>query len=165
MKKIIALFMIIASVSCTKAQTEFNKESQEYALTNIEGKPEFFKEILDKNQGKTIMIEVWASWCSDCVKAMERVKTIQESNPEVVYVFISMDKNIDKWREGVEKHQLKGKHFWVDDKNGMKGEFGQSIGLDWIPRYIVVDKTGKILIYKAVETDFEKIIETLKSQR
>lgn len=165
MKKIIALFMIIASVSCSKAQTEFSKESKQYALTNIEGKTELLQDILSKNEGKTIMIEVWASWCSDCVKAMERVKAIQESNPEVVFVFISMDKNIDKWREGIEKHQLKGNHFWVDDKNGMKGEFGQSIDLDWIPRYIIVDKNGKVLIYKAIETDFEKIIKILKSQR
>jgi hypothetical protein len=34
------------------------------------------------------------------------------------------------------------------------------IDLDWIPRYIIVDKTGKI-VYRAIETDFDKINETL----
>jgi hypothetical protein len=31
----------------------------------------------------------------------------------------------------------------------------------WIPRYIIVDKTGKIVLYRAIETDFDKINETL----
>ena len=47
--------------------------------------------------------------------------------------------------------------------DGMKGVFGKAIDLDWIPRYIIVDKTGKIVLYRAIETDFDKINETLKS--
>jgi hypothetical protein len=43
----------------------------------------------------------------------------------------------------------------------MKGVFGQAIDLDWIPRYIILDKTGKIIIYRAIETDFELLNTTL----
>jgi hypothetical protein len=42
-----------------------------------------------------------------------------------------------------------------------QGVFGSAIDLDWIPRYIIVDKTGKIVLYRAIETDFDKINETL----
>jgi hypothetical protein len=45
----------------------------------------------------------------------------------------------------------------------MKGEFGKSINLDWIPRYIILDKDGKIVTYRAIETDFEQINEQLKN--
>jgi hypothetical protein len=72
-----------------------------------------------------------------------------------------MDKAVDKWKIGVEKHELKGDHYMVNDQ--MKGVFGKSIDLDWIPRYIIVDKTGKIVLYRAIETDFETINSTLKS--
>ena len=88
---------------------------------------------------------------------------MQANNPNVNYVFISMDKSMDKWKEAVAKHELKGQLFWVNDEKMMKGEFGKSIDLDWIPRYIVVDEKGKILIYRAIETDFDKINNTLKS--
>jgi hypothetical protein len=91
---------------------------------------------------------------------MPKVKEMQAANPNVDYVFISMDKAFDKWQEGIEKHELNGDHYWVID--GMKGEFGQSIDLDWIPRYIIIDSKGKIQIYRAIETDFDKINETLK---
>jgi hypothetical protein len=43
----------------------------------------------------------------------------------------------------------------------MKGVFGQAIDLNWIPRYIILDKTGKIVLYRAIETDFELIDATL----
>ena len=65
-----------------------------------------------------------------------------------------------KWKVGIEKHELKGDHYWATD--GMKGEFGKSIDLDWIPRYIILDKKNKIIIYRAIETDFDKINEQLK---
>jgi hypothetical protein len=45
----------------------------------------------------------------------------------------------------------------------MKGEFGKSIDLDWIPRYIIIDKKGEIVIYRAIETDFDKINKELKN--
>ena len=119
-----------------------------------------FSEILEKQKGKTTVIEVWASWCSDCVKAMPKVKEMQANHPNVNYVFISMDKEYEKWINGIEKHELKGTHYWATE--GMKGEFAKSIDVNWIPRYIVLDKEGKIKIYNAIETDFDKINATLK---
>ena len=47
----------------------------------------------------------------------------------------------------------------------MKGKFAKAIDLDWIPRYIIIDKTGKIVLYRAIEKDFDlinKIITELK---
>ncbi len=107
------------------------------------------------------MIEVWASWCGDCVKAMPKVKEMQAAHTNVDYVFISMDKTADKWKSGIEKHALVGDHYMANDQ--MKGVFGKAMDIDWIPRYIIVDKTGKIVLYRAIETDFDKINETLES--
>lgn len=47
-------------------------------------------------------------------------------------------------------------------KDQMNGVFAKAIDLDWIPRYIIVDQTGKIAVYKAIETDFDLINTTLK---
>ena len=137
MKKILVLFtIIITSISCSNAQNKsFSKESQTQKLTDIDGKEVKFKEVLEKYKGKTIVMEVWASWCGDCVGAMPKVKELQANNPNVVYLFVSMDKTFDKWKAGIAKHDLKGEHYWVNDTEGMKGAFGKSIGLDWIPRY------------------------------
>lgn len=162
MKKIVlSILAATATFACSNAQKkEFSKESLSKKLVTTEKREILFESILKKHSGKVTVIEVWASWCSDCVKAMPKVKEMQGNNPNVDFVFISMDKAFDKWQNGIEKHELKGDHYWVTD--GMKGEFGKSIDLDWIPRYIVLDKSGQIQIYRAIETDFDKINEQLK---
>lgn len=165
MKKI-ALYLLttVTALSCSNAQNkEFSKESLSKKIISIDNKEISFSEILKKHNGKVTVIEVWASWCSDCVKAMPKVKELQANNPDVAYVFISMDKTADKWKTGIEKHEIKGDHFMANDQ--MKGVFAKAIDLDWIPRYIIIDKTGKIVLYRAIETDFEKINTTLEEIR
>lgn len=161
MKKTLALLIIFTIVSCTNAQkTAFSKEALAEKLLASDGSQTAFEAILKKYEGKTLVIEIWASWCGDCIKAMPKIKELQADNPDTAYLFISMDKTAEKWKNGIEKHQLKGDHFMANDQ--MKGVFGKAIDLDWIPRYIIVDKTGKIVLYRAIETDFEKINQTLK---
>ena len=162
-KKIFVLAtMLISTLGCAqKEETSFKKEGLENIMVTTENKPITFAEILKKYEGKTIVIDVWASWCSDCVKGMPKVKELQEKNPEVTFLFISMDKSYESWLKGIEKYEVKGEHYMATD--GMKGIFGKSINLDWIPRYMVVDKDGKIALYKVIEADDEKLIKTLES--
>ncbi|WP_264563857.1 TlpA family protein disulfide reductase [Flavobacterium sp. N3904] len=161
MKKIALLIIAFVTFSCTQAQkTEFSKKALSETLLATDGSQVSFKDILKAQKGKTTVIEVWASWCGDCVKAMPKIKELQANNPTVSYVFISMDKTADKWKEGIDKHQLNGLQYMAND--GMKGAFGKAIDLDWIPRYIIIDKTGKIVLYRAIETDFDQINATLK---
>ena len=161
-KLILSMLVIVSGISCTKAQkTSFSDESLASNLKTLENNDIAFKEILEKHAGKTIVVEVWASWCSDCVKAMPKLKELQSNHPAVDYIFISMDKADDKWKAGIEKHELKGDHYWATD--GMKGIFAKATDIDWIPRYIIIDKTGTIVTYRAIETDFEQINQTLKS--
>lgn len=161
-KIIVATTCLVSLFGCAqKEATAFNKEGLENVMVSTTNQPLSFAEILKKYQGKTIVIDVWASWCPDCIKGMAKVKSLQEQYPDAVYLFISMDKTYEAWLKGIEKYDVKGEHYLTAD--GMKGVFGKSIDLDWIPRYMVVDKTGKIALYKVIEADDEKLIKTLES--
>lgn len=160
-KLLLSLVVIISSISCTQAQkTSFDKEALNNVMMATDKSDITFEKILDENKGKIIVIDVWASWCADCIKGIPKVKALQEKNKDVVFIFLSMDKTFNNWIFGIEDQALYGKHYLVSD--GMKGVFGQSIDLDWIPRYMIVDQKGKIALYKAVEADDAKITETLK---
>lgn len=171
MKKIfkgLALFAgLTIAIGCMKSTSEqkeeFSKAALEAKFSTIDGTTTNFREILEKHKGKNTVVEIWASWCGDCVKAMPKMKELQANNPDVDYVFISMDKTAEKWKAGLEKYQVSGDNYLAPE--GMKGKFGTAIDLDWIPRYIVLDKKGKITLYRAIETDFEKINDLLKSQK
>lgn len=160
MKKIFAAALaLVLNISCT-AQDKFSKEALTSKLNDINNKEVTFKEILKKHKGKVTVIEVWASWCSDCVKNMPNLKTLQAENPTVDFVFLSCDKTTEAWIKGIEKHELTGDQYLIP--GGMKGAFGKSIKVDWIPRYIIIDKNGKIALFRAIETDHEKVKELLK---
>ena len=161
MKNIVLLITLaISTMSCAQKK-EFSPESLSYQLTKLDQSKVSFDSVLKKHKGKKVLIEIWAGWCSDCVKAMPKVKEMQNVHPDVDYVFISMDKTFDKWKEAIAKHQLDGDLYWVNDEKMMKGAFGQSIELDWIPRYIVLNEKGEIQIFRAIETDFDKISTAL----
>lgn len=162
MKKLIALLsVILLNISCSNAQTDLSSEALSSKLTTIEGKDTNLADILKKHNGKTVVIEVWASWCSDCVKNMPNIKELQATHTNADFVFLSCDKTPEAWAKGIEKHELKGDHYLIPE--GMKGAFAKTIDLNWIPRYIIIDKTGKVALYKAIETDHEKVNALLKS--
>ena len=155
------LVILLTFFSCnTEKPTQFSEEALNDTFITLQGENIQFKDILNKHKGQTILIDVWASWCRDCIKGMPKIKKIQEENPDVVYLFLSLDKNINSWKKGIDKYQVKGEHYYM--QSGWKGSFGEFLDLDWIPRYMVVDKQGDIKLYKAIKATDNNIIKSLR---
>ncbi len=153
---------LLGMTSCSKAQkTEFTKDALAEVMQSQTGEEITFQEILQTYKGKTIVIDIWASWCTDCIKGMPKVEALQAQFPEVVYLFLSYDKTPESWAAGIEKYQVKGAHYLIRS-NWKGGGFKSAVDIDWIPRYLVVDPTGKIALYRAIEADDEQLIATLK---
>jgi thiol-disulfide isomerase/thioredoxin len=139
---------------------QFKSVTLNKEFKTLEGGQISFKNILAENKGKTIVIDIWASWCPDCIKGIPSLESVQKQYPDAAYVFISLDKTEEAWKQAITKYNLKGSHYYLNEK--MSGEFGQSIDLDWIPRYIIVNKEGKIADYKSIATDDKTFLFTLK---
>ncbi len=163
MKNILLLPLIFfGMLSCSEAQeTSFPEAALNSKMTSLDGKEIAFKDILGKYKGKTVVIDVWASWCPDCIKGMPKVHALQKQFPDAVYLFLSYDREDAKWKDGIKKYGANGDNYHVG-KSMKEGDFAKAIKLDWIPRYMVVDKHGKIALFKAIEADDEKLIATLK---
>lgn len=162
MKKFIyALLISLGLINCSDAQkSSFTPDSLKEELLSTTGDLISFDKILDQYKDKIILIDVWASWCPDCVKGMPKVEQLQKDYPDVVFLFLSYDKTPEKWKAGIEKYKVKGEHYLIQSA-WKGGNFSISIDLDWIPRYMVV-KNKKITLYKAIEADDEKLINALK---
>lgn len=141
--------------------TAFSPEVLNTAFQTVDGQTVTLKNILDKAKGKPALIDIWATWCPDCITAIDGANQIKEQFPSTTYIYLSLDKTTEKWLEGVEKYQLKGENYYLLDPKGMRGEFGAAIDLNWIPRYIIVDKDSNIALYRATEKNFEQIKEIL----
>jgi thiol-disulfide isomerase/thioredoxin len=162
MKKLLFLIILFFAVYSVKAQENSfsTKALNDVMLTNEEVEITFF-EILDLYKGKTIFIDIWAGWCSDCVKGMPKVKKIQKNNKNAVFLFLSLDKSTEKWKKAIKALSIEGEHYYI--ASGWKGDFCSSLNLDWIPRYMVVNPEGKIVLYKAIKADDERISKALNN--
>ena len=157
----IYLILLLTIFSCNKEiPAQFSEEALNDSFVTLIGETILFKDILKKHEGKTIMIDVWASWCKDCIKGMPKVKKIQDKFPDVEYMFLSLDRNMASWKKGIEKHQVKGNHYFM--QSGWNGPFGEFLNLDWIPRYMVINKQGHIKLYKAKKATDKNIINALQ---
>ncbi|WOD42462.1 TlpA family protein disulfide reductase [Hwangdonia lutea] len=158
---IYTLILLFSVFSCnTEVPTQFSEEALNDTFVTLEGNNIAFKDILETHKGKTIVIDIWASWCKDCIKGMPKVKALQSEYKEAVYIFLSLDKSQNAWKKGIENYKVNGEHYFM--QSGWKGAFGNFVNLDWIPRYMVINKTGNIELFKAVKADDDKLIEAIK---
>lgn len=152
------------SVVCF-GQKKFENKALNETFLNFQGEKIPFKAILKKHKGKKIFIDIWASWCPDCLRGLPKVKKLQKKYGNTfVWLFLSMDKSFEKWKKGIQKYKVIGNHYFVQKaaKKWKKSDFANAIQLDWIPRYIVINEKGEILLFKAITTNDKKLIEILK---
>tara|TARA_B110001454_G_C12507132_1_gene345204 strand:+ start:74 stop:559 length:486 start_codon:yes stop_codon:yes gene_type:complete len=158
-KKILLLSLFF--VGCTlKAPTDFSEKALNDTMFNMENKELPFKEILKMHKGKKVLLNVWASWCRDCIVAMPKLKELQANNPHVAYLFISSDRNTSAWKKALEKYNIKGTHYFM--KNGMNSDFGDFLNSNWIPRYLVINENGFVDLFKAKKITDNRIVNALK---
>ena len=162
MKKLLLVAFFISTIlSCqSRVETQFSEDALNDQFVTLSGDSVLFKTILENHQGKTIFIDIWASWCKDCLKGLPSVKALQAEYPEVDFVYLSLDKTQDAWKKGVERLQIKGDHYFM--QSGWKGALGTFLDLDWIPRYMIIDKQGQIKVFKAIKTSDKTLLNNLK---
>lgn len=157
----LTLLLSIAVLGCkNKVETAFSKAALNDQFTTLQDTSVTFQSILNQNKGKKIVVDIWASWCRDCITGIPKVKQLQAQFPDVAYVFLSLDKNVDLWKKSIKKYNLSGQHYYMH--NGKNSAFAKFVTIDWIPRYMVVDENGAIKLFKAITADDPKIIEYLK---
>lgn len=102
---------------------------------------------LDDLKGKLVYIDVWATWCAPCLAEVPHLKQLTEDykNQELTIVSISIDPQSDyeKWKKMVENKDLKGVQIFSD--NDWNSQFVVDYGIRGIPRFILLDKEGKII--------------------
>ena len=98
-------------------------------------------------KGKIVYIDLWATWCGPCKKEIPHLKDLEKEyhGKNIVFIGISVDvsKDKQKWAEFVKAQQLSGVQLFGGDaiKDGIMKEYK----VKGIPRFILIDKNGKLI--------------------
>ena len=166
MKKFNILFLLFISMGLFAQKvpeinkSEFSKDALSQKITSLEGKKLAISEVLKKHEGRILIIDFWASWCRDCILALPASRELKEQNPKIDFVYFSLDRSHEQWKRGLEKYQIADQeNYWFDE--GWKNNFNNYIDLNWVPRFMVIDQTGKIAKYYAIHPNDPGIQKTI----
>ncbi|HEY9115066.1 MAG TPA: TlpA disulfide reductase family protein [Bacteroidales bacterium] len=110
----------------------------QYANTSL-------NDVFAKYKGKVIYLDFWASWCNPCRKEMPYSLELQKkyAGKDVVFLYMSTDKNAQAWQDMVAQLKLTGMNYRASD--AVKQQIYNQFNLQYIPRYVLIDKNGKVV--------------------
>lgn len=117
---------------------------------------------LEDFENKILYIKIWASWCGACiVEEPDFTKLAHEfDGKDIEFISISVDKDSLSWRKMIDEKKTPGLQLIY---NRADGEFLKAYMVNTIPRYILIDRSGKIIDATALRPTNTKIRELLNS--
>jgi len=112
-------------------------------------------------KGKVIYLDFWATWCRPCLMAMASAKPLKErfeKDTSIAFVYISTDQDANKWKN----HYITNngeKYQWHMGPSLMEASMAYQI--QYIPRYVIIDKNGRIVNANAPRPDDPSLPELL----
>jgi thiol-disulfide isomerase/thioredoxin len=112
-----------------------------FSYSDLGGK----KVSLSDFKGQIVYLDIWASWCGPCLKEIPAAKKLEEEmkGKGVVFLCVSVDDDEKSWRSTVKAKEISGIQLLC------QGEFSSEIAklynVKSIPRYVLIDKEGKLV--------------------
>lgn len=114
-------------------------------------------------KGKYVYIDVWASWCGPCRAEIPYLKALKEKfkNKNIAIIGISVDENRNDWINMLESQNMSGIQLYA---GGWNNDLVNFFKINGIPRFILLDKEGKIINANAERPsgNIEKILNSLE---
>jgi thiol-disulfide isomerase/thioredoxin len=116
-----------------------------YNLRDAKYVNESYQGILDKHKGDVIYMDFWASWCGPCKREMPHSLNMQKhfKGKNVTFIFMSSDRDPAAWKRTADALGITGEHYLLNQK--VYTERNKVVQVKYIPRYMIYDKTGKLV--------------------
>ncbi|KQR93679.1 alkyl hydroperoxide reductase [Chryseobacterium sp. Leaf180] len=163
------LLLAVFTLGCSQKKPAvdkkaFTQSALSQKLQDKDGKSITVKEILAAHKGKTVVLDFWAGWCKDCLKALPKAKELEANNPDVDFVYLSLERSPEGFEKSLARWEMKEKeNYWFS--TGWKNDFNNYIELNWIPRYMVISPDSQIALYYSIspeDPEIQKTIDLLK---
>ena len=96
-------------------------------------------------KGKTLLVNLWATWCAPCLKEMPALDALQKEmgGPDFAVVAINIDtRNLDKPKQWLAENKVTTLPFYGDPQAATFQALRKAYKVEGMPVSIIVDKSG-----------------------
>lgn len=112
--------------------------------------------------GKTVVLDFWASWCPDCRKDAPEVVRMHQTYGRygIEFLGISMDTDVEAWKAAIEKLGIQ--YPQVSELKKFKDtDISKAYGVKWIPSMVVVGPDGQAKLSTVLSYKVDKYLKEL----
>jgi thiol-disulfide isomerase/thioredoxin len=108
-----------------------------------------------------VYIDVWATWCGPCRMEIPYYEKLKDKykNKNIHFLSISVDENTEGWKKFIKEKSMKGNQFIAI--GNFDSDIARGYNIRGIPRFILIDKEGKILDANAPRPSSNEIHKVL----
>jgi len=168
LKHRIALFLLLVTLSSFKNADNGNRRIMPCSAGHHDAPIDFTLQdssnktvSLSQFKGKFVVICMEANWCRPCLEELKATKEMQANllGQEIVWVFISFDRDKESWNEARKENNIKGIQLWGKPKSE---DLKKIFRFDSLPYFIWVDKDGSIAMDDAPRPSVRSTIKQLR---
>ncbi len=96
-------------------------------------------------KGKTVYVDVWATWCGPCLRELPYLETLQDAyagREDVVLMSISVDDDQKAWEDMLQRDEPGG--LQIHAREAWNAEVVENYRINGIPRFLLIDAEGLI---------------------
>ncbi len=116
-------------------------------------------------RGKALYIDCWATWCGPCMAEMPHMSKLYEhfkDDNRIELIGISFDSDRKKLDKEIQEHPHPWRQFWC--QTAFNSSIAKAYGFSGIPRFIFIDKNGKLIAGDAPRPSSDYIIQYIEDK-
>ena len=132
-------YLIFYFIICNAYSIELGKNISEIKLKYWNKDVEF--NLIDELKNKKVLINFWASWCTSCINELQELEALKvKYNKNYTFVAINAGEKKNKIKKFINKF-----NFSYEILSDPNRSYSKDLGVESLPRTIVLDKGGKII--------------------